>query len=197
MGTGGGILPFLLQKNNLEKDLKITGIDIQKDYVEMAERSRQMNGWDNLRFLEMDIRNIGSQWQNAFDLVVCNPPFFRKGEGRQSQVPEIALARHELAVEFPEIVEKAALVLRPRGRMAFVQRSQRLPEVLEAIARRGMGLTRLRWIHAREDAPAPMFMGELVKRPRPQLTVEAPWILYDANGNYREEVRQLYEDQEE
>jgi SAM-dependent methyltransferase len=40
LGTGGGILPFLLQKNNPGKNLTITGIDIQREYIEMAPKRK-------------------------------------------------------------------------------------------------------------------------------------------------------------
>lgn len=193
LGTGGGILPFLLQKNNKEKNLEITGIDIQKEYIDMALRSREINKTKNIEFLEIDIKMIPENFKSSFDIVITNPPFFKKEEGKINNKPDIAMARHELEVDFLKIIKAGAYSLNPKGRFVFIQRSERLLEIGRSLQEEGMIINRLRLIYGDEKAPAKLFLAEAVKRKNTQLKVLPPLIIYDKEGNYKEEVRCLYD----
>jgi tRNA1Val (adenine37-N6)-methyltransferase len=193
LGTGGGILPFLLQKNNPEKNLTITGIDIQREYIEMALRSKIINKTDSINFLEMDIKNIPANFRNSFNVIITNPPFFKVNEGKINQKKEIALARHELEVSFLQIIKAAAFSLKDNGKFYFIHRSERLMEIGRALTQEGLSISRLRLIYNDEKTPSKLFLGEAVKRKNPQLKVSPPLIIYDDKGNYKEEVRCLYD----
>lgn len=193
LGTGGGILPFLLQKNNQEKNLQITGIDIQKEYIEMARRSGEINKTDNIDFLEMDITNIPEDFQGLFDIVISNPPFFKAKEGKINSRQDIALSRHELEIDFPRIVKAGKYSLKDKGKFVFIHRSERLLEIGRSLQEEGMSLQRLQLIYGDEKAPSKVFLAEAVKRRSTQLKILAPLIIYDGKGNYKEEVRCLYD----
>jgi len=193
LGTGGGILPFLLQKNNPEKNLEITGIDIQEEYIDMANRSKELNKTDNIQFVEMDIKSVHKDFKNQFDLVVTNPPFFRVNEGKINSKKDIAIARHELEVDFLTIINTANYSLKENGRFVFIQRSERLLEISKSLHDEGLSITSLQMIYPNEKASSKLFMAEAVKRKKPQLKVLPPLIIYDIQGNYKEEVRILYE----
>lgn len=193
LGTGGGILPFLLQKNNKDKNLQIVGIDIQSDYIEMARRSAKINKSANIDFMTMDIKKIPEYFQRSFDLVISNPPFFKANEGKINIREDIALARHELEIDFSKIIKGGAYSLNDKGRFIFIQRSERLLEIGGDLQDQGMSLKRLRLIYGDEKAPPKLFMGEAVKRKNTQLKFLPPLIVYDEKGNYKEEVRRLYD----
>lgn len=193
LGTGGGILPFLLQKNNQEKKLQITGIDIQKKYIDMAQRSGLINKTDNIDFLEMDIKNIPEYFRGAFDIVISNPPFFKANEGKVNSRKDIALSRHELEIDFPRIIKAGKYSLKDKGRFLFIQRSERLLEIGSSLQEEGMSLQRLQLIYGDEKTPSKLFLGEAVKRKNTQLKILPPLIIYDKEGNYKEEVRCLYD----
>ncbi len=193
LGTGGGILPFLLQKNNQEKNLQITGIDIQREYIDMALRSKEINKTENINFLEMDIKSIAANFRNSFDVVITNPPFFKVNEGKINSKKEIALARHELEVDFRQIIRAAFWSLKDNGKFFFIHRSERLMEICRVLPQEGLSLSRMKLIHNDEKTASKLFLGEAVKRKNPQLKVLPPLIIYDNQGNYKEEVRCLYD----
>ncbi len=106
LGTGGDS-PFLLQKNNREKELLIIGIDIQREYIDIALRSKKINKTENINFLEIDIKRIPANFRNPFDVVVTNSPFFKVNEGKINHKKDIALSCHELEVDFSQIIKAA------------------------------------------------------------------------------------------
>lgn len=193
LGTGGGILPFLLQKKHEEKNLSITGIDIQEDYIDMAQRSVQINKLTNLEFLVEDIKNLSVRYKGSFDLVTCNPPFYALSEGKISQKKDLALARHEVAVDLPAIIKGGSFALKDKGTFVFIHRCHRLFEAQAYLEKEGLSINRLRFIYGKEDSPAKLFMAQAVRRKNPQLEIMPPLLVYDKEGNYREEVRSYYE----
>lgn len=193
LGTGGGILPFLLQKNNSDKNLQITGIDIQREYIEMAGRSRILNNSTNIEFYEMDIKDIPDHFKRNFDMVISNPPFFRAREGKVSLRRDIAIAKHELEIDFLGIIKAASKAMKDNGRFIFILRSERLMEAGTLLAQEGLCIQKLQLIYPDEKSSSKLFMAEAVKRKNPQLKVLAPLIIYDLKGNYMEEVKSLYE----
>lgn len=193
LGTGGGILPFLLQKNNREKELLIIGIDIQREYIDMALRSKKINKIENINFLEIDIKDIPANFRNSFDVVVTNPPFFKVNEGKINHKKDIALSRHELEVDFSQIIKAATWSLKENGKFFFVHRSERLMEIGRTLNQEGLNFSRIRLIYNDEKTSSKLFLGEAVKRKNPQLKVLPPLIIYDDSGKYKEEVRCLYD----
>jgi tRNA1Val (adenine37-N6)-methyltransferase len=123
LGTGSGVIPLLLAYQN--QDLKIIGIEIMVAAADRARRSVAYNGLaDRINIVDGDIKNINSLLPpGTADLVVANPPFWKKGEGRISQNPEQAVARHEVKVELPEIIAAAAYLLALRGRLCMIHRA--------------------------------------------------------------------------
>ena len=72
IGTGNGILPILLSDNEFLSEL--IGIDIQKDNIERANKTLELNKIEkNIQFECMDIREYKNS--NYFDVIISNPPY--------------------------------------------------------------------------------------------------------------------------
>ena len=83
LGTGTGILGFLLLgKTNINT---VTGVEIQKDVAEMAERSIRLNNLeDKFKIVNSNITDIFSNSlleKNKYDVVITNPPYKELGTG--------------------------------------------------------------------------------------------------------------------
>ncbi len=191
-GTGGGILPFLLYKNNRDKNIRITGVDIQPEYIDMAERSRKGNYLNNMTFMTADIRSIGKEYAGRYDLVITNPPFFKKKEGKISKNTEIALAKHELMIDFQTIIKKASQCLHQKGRFVFIHRSERFVEISMHLKAEGFCISRMQFIYPNANSGSKLFMAEAVKSSARQMTVMPPLIIYQEDGSYSPKVRELY-----
>ena len=90
LGTGTGIMPILLSgKINMKKAI---GIEIQENVAEMAKRSVELNNLqDKIEIICSNILNLDNTFfnkkglENKFDVIITNPPYKKKGEGKPPQ----------------------------------------------------------------------------------------------------------------
>lgn len=82
LGTGTGILGILLcGKTKLRK---ITGIEVQAEIAEMAERSIKLNNLqDRFNIVNENIKNIPEILEkNSYDYIITNPPYKKINTGK-------------------------------------------------------------------------------------------------------------------
>jgi len=192
LGTGTGILPLLMDARS--PDATFTAIEIQPQMADMAARSVALNGLEaRIAVLEADLRDAPSLLGHGrADLVVCNPPYGRRGAALVNPDEARALARHEVACTLAEIIESAARLLRNGGRLAMVFPAQRLLELMDAQRAAHVEPKRVRLVHQRVDALPKLALLESVKRAHPALHWLPPLILCDADGSYTAETRRIY-----
>ncbi|NLO20964.1 MAG: methyltransferase [Syntrophomonadaceae bacterium] len=194
LGTGSGVIPLLLAYQ--KQDLKIIGIEIMPEAADRARRSATFNGLANrIAIIHGDIKNIKSLLPPGLaDLVVANPPFWKKGEGRLSQNLEQAVARHELKVELSQIVSAAAYLLTSQGRLCMIHRADRADEIMSCFAEHELRQIKIRWVHSFPERPPHLLLIEGQKNPSPKVTQLAPLIIYRNKGEYSQEIKRIYEE---
>ncbi|NDV98495.1 tRNA1(Val) (adenine(37)-N6)-methyltransferase [Salipiger sp. PrR002] len=131
LGCGGA--PALVCLGARVGGLSLAGAEIQPAYAALARRNIAENGL-NGEIYETDLAAPPAALKaRSFDHVLANPPYFE--EGKRSAAPdagrELALAG---ALPLADWVTLAARRLKPRGTATFVQRVERLPELLAALA---------------------------------------------------------------
>lgn len=135
LGTGCGIIAFLLYKNRRPR--AVWGVDIQPAAIRQFEASLRYSeekGEDFggiLRPLEADLNDLkGKLPFDAFDLVTCNPPYKAAGGGILSAETPHQIARHELACTLDGVCAAAGKLLRTGGRLCICQRPERLADLI-------------------------------------------------------------------
>ncbi|NLG32343.1 MAG: methyltransferase, partial [Syntrophomonadaceae bacterium] len=126
LGTGNGVIPIILSL--LSKNSRIIGVELQEKMVDRAKRSLIINRLESrVKILQADIKDLSNVLlPNSADIVVSNPPFWKKGEGLIAADPEQAMARHELTVQMEDIVYAASRVLKSKGRLYLIQNAERI-----------------------------------------------------------------------
>lgn len=192
LGTGNGVIPLLLAARSAA--LQITGIEIQTAMIDRARRSAVLNRLQHrIDIVHADVREVPSRWpEGSAQLVVCNPPFQRRGRGKVSPQPEKAAARHELTARLADFTAAAGHLLKRGGKFCLIHRSERLPEAIELLASHRMEATRLRMVHAFIDREAGLFLLEGTKSSGNRLSILPPLIVYEHTGIYSREVLQWY-----
>jgi tRNA1Val (adenine37-N6)-methyltransferase len=193
LGTGNGIIPLLLSHRCA--DLRIIGVEIQEAMVKRAQRNVLLNHKEaQIEMIRGDIREIENTLApgGLAQLVLSNPPFWRQGEGKISQNQEEAIARHELYLDMEALLDRAFYLLAPGGKLAMIQRADRLEEIMQRFTTRGFSLTRVRFIHSYADRSAKLLLMEGQKQGRGTLAIMPPLIIYQKPGEYGEEIKQLY-----
>ncbi len=192
MGTGTGILPLLLSAKTEAKEL--VGLEIQPESAEMAARSVQMNGLgERVRIVEGDMKDASARFgRSSFDVITCNPPYMTGGHGIENPSDGLAIARHEVLCTFADVAREAAACLRPGGRFYLVHRPFRLVELMLTLAESGLEPKKMRLVYPYADREPNMVLLECVRGGRRRITVEKPLIVFEKEGCYTEEVRELY-----
>jgi tRNA1Val (adenine37-N6)-methyltransferase len=125
---------------------------------------------------------------SSVDLVVSNPPFRSPKSGKISPHSGRDSARHETTAGLADFLAIAKYLVKPGGRICFIYHPSRLAEFITAAAGLKLSLLRLRMVHGSSGSTAKMFLAELAKGRKSDITVEAPLIVYDSSGNYTDEV---------
>ena len=141
--------------------------------------------------VEGDLRRLpASLAPGSFDLVVCNPPYFR---GSPSPDPARAAARTEISCSLEEVCAAAARLLRFGGRFCVCQRPERLPELFAAMAARNLTPKRLRLAADTVSTPPWLALVEGRLGGRPGLRAEPLFAARHPDGTPTQEMNALYQ----
>ena len=191
MGTGCGVIPFLLAARY--PDLALEGVELQPEIADMAGRSVVHNGLESrITIHNGDITALPAEFAHRYDWVTSNPPFFKLGSCVANDNPQIALARHEIACTLDQLVASAARCLTEHGHFAMIHRAERLPEIMEACKANHLTPARMRFIHAKKDQPAHLVLLECIHHSKCALSVLPPLIQFNDDGTYSEEMHTYY-----
>lgn len=192
LGTGTGIIPILLEAKT--KGKHFTGLEIQKEVAEMAERSVRLNHLeDRVDIVRGDIKEASRLFGKAsFDVVTSNPPYMNDNHGLKNPDLPKAIARHEVFCTLDDVCREASLLLRSGGRFYMVHRPHRLAEIITALKTYRLEPKRMKLVHPFADKDANMVLIEAVRGGRSMMKVESPVIVYQKPGVYTQEIYDIY-----
>lgn len=192
LGTGTGIIPILLCGKTKAKHL--TGLEIQPESSEMADRSVRLNDLqERIKIVEGDIKQASTIFQKAsFDVITCNPPYMIGQHGLKNDADAKAIARHEILCTLEDVVREASVLVKPGGRFYLVHRPFRLPEIISVCMRYKMEPKRMRLVYPYVDQEPNMVLLEMVRGGKPRMQVEKPLIVYKDKNVYTDEIFDVY-----
>ncbi|MCR5487942.1 MAG: tRNA1(Val) (adenine(37)-N6)-methyltransferase [Lachnospiraceae bacterium] len=192
LGTGTGIIPILLSAKSEAEHL--TGLELQPESADMAARSVKMNALEHkISIIQGDIREAAGIFDAAsFDVVTANPPYMRGGAGLLNPEGSMAIAKHEVCCTLEDVVRAASYCLKEGGIFGLVHRPFRLPDIFEEMRRHAIEPKRMKLVCPYAGREPSLVLIEGRRGGRPQLTVEAPLIIYGPDGVYTEEIREIY-----
>jgi tRNA1Val (adenine37-N6)-methyltransferase len=193
MGTGTGIIPILLSQRTEGKHF--TGLEIQAECVEMADRSVKYNCLeDRIQIVEGDIKEAAGIFGAAsFDVVTCNPPYMIGQHGLTNPHLPKAIARHEILCTFDDVASQAARVLKDRGRFYLVHRPFRLVELMAALTKYKLEPKRMQLVYPYIDKEPNMVLIEACKGGNSRIQIERPLVVYEKPGVYTKDILELYQ----
>ncbi len=189
--AGNGVIPLFLSARS---KASITAIELQERLAEMGERSIAYNDLTSqIKMINGDVIGIAEQIGfEKYDLVTCNPPYFPAYEATEKNLQEhIAIARHEIHLTLEQAVQSASQLLKQGGKAAFVHRPGRLLDIVTAMRANRLEPKRIRFVYPKEGKEANTLLIEGTKDGKPDLKILPPLYVYDHEGNYTEEVREL------
>lgn len=192
MCSGNGIIPILLAEKTV--DTQIYGIEIQPKVTEMANRSVRLNGLEErLSIVEGDLNAASEIFGKAyFDAVCCNPPYKESLGGLKNSSDTLTIARHEILCNLDGIIESAEKVLKPYGKLYLIHRPERLADIFCLMRKHRIEPKQLRMVHPSPSKTATMVLVEGAKHGKPKLFLSPPLYVHDEQGNYTDEIEQIY-----
>ena len=188
LGAGCGIISLVLARVN--PAASVLAVENNPEMAALVARNilhNDLAGRVSV-FVEDVITLSKSCPVSSFDLVVSNPPFRAAGTGKTSPRAGRDTARHESTAGLADFLSAAKYLVKPGGRICFIHHPSRLTEFVSSARQLKLSLLRLRMVHGTQGGKATMFLAELAKGSRGGLTVEAPLIIRNDNGEYSREV---------
>jgi tRNA1(Val) A37 N6-methylase TrmN6 len=172
LGTGCGILPFLLLR---DYDVSsVTAVDIQTEAIDLLTHSVKHNNATRITPLLADLRTLPADLNGKFDAVICNPPYKASGTGLVSEEPGELIARHEVMCTQEDVCKAAYKLLKSGGRLFLINRAERLSDVICAMRGARVEPKRLQMIAKDPDTAPVLFLIEGRKDGKPFLKIAQP-----------------------
>lgn len=190
--SGNGIIPILMEAKT--ECNQFVAVEIQSDNVDMARRSIRLNNLqDKICALEADVNSLeGIFKQGSFDVITCNPPYMPVGTGYINDYSPKAIARHEIMCNIQQIMRVSSKMLKYGGRMYMIHRPNRLADIFAGARENKLEPKSMKMVQSYINKEPSMVLLEFAKNGKPMLNVEAPLIIYMADGTYTKEVREIY-----
>ena len=192
LGTGTGIIPTLLcGKTELSK---IIGVEIQEDVYDMAKRSIKLNNLeDRFEVINENITNLKNIYeQNSFDVVVTNPPYKKANTGLKNEEEKKLISRHEIEASLEEFIGITKYLLKDKGEFYMIHRPDRLVDILSLMRQYKIEPKQIRFICPNRDKATNLVLIKGVKNGGEFLKVEKNLYVYEADGDYTDEIMKIY-----
>mgnify|MGYP000906055067 FL=1 len=192
LGTGCGAAALIMAAQT--PGLEITGVEIQEELAELAERNVAVNSLSGrIAIVGMDFRKISERFSpESYDLVVSNPPYRKLDAGRTNPHRQRAIARHEICASVEDVAAAGKHLLPRGGRLAVIYPAARLDHLLATVRQYGFRPKRLTVIYSSVESPARLVHVECRKGGGEELTVAPAFFIYGGRNEYSEAMRELY-----
>ena len=191
--TGNGVIPLILTHRTKNS---IVGVEIQDKLAELATKSVEYNKLtDRITIYNEDAKEFSKNHLNEFDLVLCNPPYFKiEDKSSFNESYEKKVARHEVLFNLEDLCICSKKVLKDNGNLCIVHRTDRLMEILETLRKYNLEPKRVRFVHENISKESTLVLVEAQKCGSVGLIVESPIILYNLDGTLTDEYKSIQEE---
>ncbi|HEY4390308.1 MAG TPA: tRNA1(Val) (adenine(37)-N6)-methyltransferase [Paenibacillus sp.] len=189
--SGNGVIPILLSTRT---NAQIEGIEIQPRLADMARRSVEMNGLtERINIMEGDLRDLAKEGGNGiYDAITVNPPYMPLTGGDLKHSEHQSIARHEIHCTLEDVAQASMRLVKPGGKISMVHKPQRLGDIITMFRKYRMEPKVIQFVHPRAQSEANMVLVEAHRDGKPDVKILPPLIVYQENGEYCQEVMDIY-----
>ena len=191
--TGNAPIPLILSQKT---SANIIGVELQKEIYELADKSVKINNLnDRIELLNMNVKDLVKKYEtDTFDLITCNPPYFKALENSKFNDNDIkTAARHEIEINLDDIFSIAKKLLKNNGNISLVHRPERLIEIIEKMKENNIEPKKIQFVYPKYDTPSNIVLIEGTKNGNPGLKILPPLYVHDEDGKYLEEIQEMFQ----
>ena len=198
LGTGCGIIMLILLYRWGERIQEVVGLEIQEGLTDLAARNLKANGLEQKgRVLAGDIKKILDLVPaESFDTVVCNPPFYQCGSGRESDNTEAKLARHQCLATLDDFLQASAAAVRNKGSVYCIYPADQIARFTVLAGRNRLEVKKLQFIYGypQEESEARLVLVHCLKNGGTGTKILPPFYVYSQkNGAFSPEMQKFYQ----
>lgn len=191
--TGNAPIPLVLSALT---DSEIIGVEVQKEIYALATESVKINGLEErISILNEDVKKLPDLFEtDTFDLITCNPPYFKVNESSNLNENYIkTVARHEVMLTLNDIFAVSRKLLKNNGSVVMVHRTDRLSEILTLMTNNNLQPKRIRFIYPKEGKESNLVLIDAKKNGKIGVKVLPPLYCHNDDGSYTSEVLKMFE----
>lgn len=188
MCSGNAPVPLILEKK-YGNSIAITGVELQKEIYELGVSSIEYNNVKNIEFINNDIKDYVKNVKTKFDIVTCNPPYFKKSDEKILNDNLVkAMARHEVAITLEDVIECASKVINNKGYFYLVHRAERLADIVNLLKKYRFGIKRLQMVYDDNTSNCCFILVEAIYNGEDYVKIGSPLFLKE-HASYKEIFR--------
>jgi tRNA1(Val) A37 N6-methylase TrmN6 len=181
-GVGGAMLCLAARA----PDTHVTGIDIQKELIDLCQRNIERNGLaDRAVCQNADIMHFDGH--TRFDHVMMNPPYHDKKQHDVSANPVKRTANTGNKDDLGVWIETADKALRPEGMLTLIHRADRMDEIVAEV-KKYFGTVSILPLLPKEGTPAKRVLLRATKVTKTLIQHCCPIILHGTDGHFTEQA---------
>lgn len=190
VGCGTGLITLMLAQRF--PDAHIVGVEIDEESADEALQNVKNSKWcDKIIIHHADFNTCNELEDDAYDLIVSNPPFFTNGLDAPNESRN--QARHETTLTLHALLVRGAQLLTKKGKIALVLPAERLGELQKVGVKNGLMLSRVCLVSTVPHKPPRRLLAELTNY-NVDPTCEEQLSIHDSNGNFTKEYIELTKD---
>jgi tRNA1Val (adenine37-N6)-methyltransferase len=183
IGTGTGVLCLMLAQKN--KNLQITGIEIDEETAfEAMENCKNSSFYSQINIFHADFLTFN--FQNEFDLIISNPPFFENSFKSDSVSKN--LAKHADSLPFEDLFDKVTNLLSLNGEFLLILPSEISHKIIDIASEKSLFLKQEISIFGKVNQLKRKILSFSKSE---KLIIKSELTIRDELGNYTEEYKLL------
>lgn len=185
IGAGTGLLSLMLAQRSLS--IAIDAIESEHDAAVQAGENAASSPWkERINIIEGDIRSYN--FNNKFDLIISNPPFFINSLRSDDETKN--KARHNDTMAFTDLLNAMNNLLNEGGYASILLPAGEYEILKQLLEENGWHESCRLSIRHRQDAPAKRIVGLFSRKKQTGLHDELLTI-YDDKNNYTARFKEL------
>ena len=190
VGSGTGAISLCLAERFPQTP--ITGLEIQKTLTDLSNQSAQINNFDNLKFINVDIKTEAKQIPSvSYTHIITNPPYSEKD--MESPNKSKALAHNFENFSLKNWINFCIKKLHPQGYFYTINRAEAITEILSIINGK-LGEIKILPLHSKPDQPAKRVIIIARKDSHAPTQILPPFITHNNDGSYTAKAHEILRD---
>lgn len=187
VGTGTGLIALMMAQKYC--DARIIALEMDAPAAQQARENVMASLWsERIEVIQADFLDWSPSADLCFDLIVCNPPFFRRSLKNPDN--QRATARHDDDLPLAGLLARSAGLLSPEGILSIILPLGRMNEAMIQADGAGLNLFRRTDVRGNPDAPVKRVLLAWGRGEKPvehtELVIET-----GGRGNFSEDYRRL------